>query len=146
MNQRFLIKNIRHTETLGSRNQANSTVFGGNFSHNSKTEYAFQSLTCLFLHFNPWNFDFFFKKPRRTEQKRFGRAWTTLRVRDSMKRTSYTSKRPIHSTESYSKNSIGKLPVTVYCFLESLRGLIPFSIQIPACRTRSSGRAGACRS
>jgi hypothetical protein len=43
------------TEMLGSRNQANLIVSGGNSSHNSKTEYGFQSLTCLFLHFNPWN-------------------------------------------------------------------------------------------
>jgi hypothetical protein len=40
---------------LGSRNQANLIVSGGNSSRNSKTEYGFQSLTCLFLHFNPWN-------------------------------------------------------------------------------------------
>jgi len=64
---------------LGSKNQANLIVSGGNSSHNSKTE---------------------------TEQTRFGRAWTTLRVSDSMRRINYTSKRSIHSTESYSKNSI----------------------------------------
>src|SRR6266566_6896452 len=55
------------------------------------------------------------KTPRRTEQRRFGRAWTTLRVSDSMRRISYTSKQPIHSTESYSKNSIGK--TSFYCIL-----------------------------
>jgi hypothetical protein len=133
---------------LGSRSQANLIVSGGNSSHNSKTEYGFQSLTCLFLHFNPWNLmeNNANLKIRRTEQTRFGRAWTTLRVSDSMRRINYTSKRSIHSTESYSKNSIGKLPSTVYYSSYSLQGLITFLIQISARRTRSSGRAGARRS
>jgi len=104
----------------------------------------------LFLHFNPWNL---IKNNtntnKRTEQRRFGRAWTTLRVRDSMRRisyTTYTSRRPIHFTESYSKNSIGEPPFTVCCCSYLLQGLITFLIQIPAPRTRCSGRAGARRS
>jgi hypothetical protein len=116
------------TEMLGSRNQANLIVSGGNSSHNSKTEYGFQSLTCSFLHFNTWNLvdNNTNEKIRRTERRRSGHAWTTSRVSDSTRRISYTSKRPIHSTESYSKNSIGTLPSTVYCSSYLLQGLIAF--------------------
>lgn len=116
------------TEMLGSKNQANLIVSGGNFSHNSRTEYGFQSFTCLFLHFNSWNLmdNNTNEKIHRTEQRRFGHAWMTLRVSDSMRRISYTSKRPIHSIESYSKNSIGKLPSTVNCSSYLLQCLIAF--------------------